>query len=447
MRNSLRSWACGVLVAASLGCEAEIPRRPGVDAGPLSDAKADVPAVDLPAVTDAGPPDTGVPYDAGAPPRCDLTAGFGRVLERGPDVRVLEPGALLRRPGGGWTVALRQSAPRNGGDGGISNRDTVDLLTLGADGTPARALATAFTSGAEGTDVATPSAVPLPTGALMVFNETRGFPGGRDFITRVRTAVVGADGATRESRAVLEDHAGPFAATLPDGLPMLVASRVISQGDAGVVARPVTFRLTAEGLLANPSGVDITNFLPVDSSSVLFRPHPGGAAMLYLRDDGLHVTRFEASGVVDPRIRVTPGLRPPRIDDAALVNDSVVIAWAEALVGMWVVEAAVLGSDGRLLHREELERGTGVVPRVAVAASYGGAAVLWVRGSADAAALRGAVVQPDGRVRVMARDLMRMPGAEGRLLAVADGRAVAVVSRTRPTGDPELGFGRVCLPE
>ena len=61
--------------------------------------------------------------------------------------------------------------------------------------------------------------------------------------------------------------------------------------------------------------------------------------------------------------------------------------------------------------------------------------------------LRGAVMQPNGVLRAAPRDLPPVPGADGRLFAVGEGRSLTFVARDRSATGYGVTFGRLCLPD
>jgi len=402
----------------------------------------------------AGPVDVGVdvgpgPYDAGAAPVCGLAPRFAPLAQRGTGYTTLEPGAIapFRQ---GFVLAWRESAPRIAmGDAALTQRDAIATAAVGTDGTVQRARSVVVDSATEGTDLDTPEAVSLGAeGAAVVFGEVLGLPGEPRFRTRIRAFPIDRDGAPGAMVNVADDHGSPFAASLPGGAAMVLSSRVVETLDGGlVVARPVSFLLTSSLQRDPPLGRDLTGTIPLEAESVVFGAAPGGSALVYKAGDQVRVTRFDAMGVVNPRVAITREVNPPRIEAAAATEEAAVIAWTDTLNGMSTINTAVVGDNGRLRLRQELDRFVGSGARVAATAAYGGVAVVWTRGTGDAAMLRGAVIQPNGIVRVAARDLVAVPGAEGRVIVYAQGRSLRFAVRTRSPEGVSLGFGQLCLPE
>jgi hypothetical protein len=57
------------------------------------------------------------------------------------------------------------------------------------------------------------------------------------------------------------------------------------------------------------------------------------------------------------------------------------------------------------------------------------------------------VLQPDGAPRGAPRDLLPVPDADGRLIVVGEGRALAFVARDRVGATHGITVGGLCLPE
>ena len=472
MRSARRLTTCGwaalglAAASATAACD-DGPTAPpavtvdaGTDLGPAPDDGAvtdarpgDVPAVDV-------PPE---PYDAGPAPACDRSPTWSRVGERDPLVQTLEPGGVVAYRGG-FVVAVRQSAPRTpvvdagapdageldaGADAGPRRRDTIDLLTLDANGEVQRPLATVYASAPSASDLSTPTLARLGDGAVVLFRESRGLPGAEGFTTRVQSVLVDNAGVAGNAAPLIDEQSDPFVTNLPDGTPFGVSTRLVRRLDGGViVAAPNSFRVAPGGTLVSPGLIDLTRYLPLSATSVLLRPRPEGAALVFKVGADLQTVRFDAQGVVDPRSpRVTPNVNPPRLDDAAVVNDAVIAAWAEGFdLTRSVVRVLVAGASGAVIARADLERVEGDPPWVGVAPIWGGAAVLWVRGSGEGAVLRGVRVQPDGVVAGSPVDLVPVPGAQGRLALVSEGRQIVFTARADREGTAGVGFGRVCFP-
>ncbi len=421
------------------------------DASPpatVSDARPDVSdaAVDMP---DAPEDRARPPYDAGPAPPCTVAAFTRHVADQSPGVNVLEAGGLVA-VGDGYVLAVRQGASRVAmPDAGPARRDTVDVMAVSSAGFAMGPLATVFDSAPAGTNLSPPSVVRAGGDALVLFRESRAADAPGGYVTRLRGALVDARGARRDPSVTLEDRGEPFAATLPDGTALVLSPRVVSRDDAGlVVASPNVVRIGANGVVASPQGVDLGSIVPIDADSVLMLPAPDGAALAFRRVTDLRVVRFDSAGVADTRVRVTRDLDALRLDDGAALPEGVVVAWDEPAGMMHAIHVAVTDPDGALVTHQTVERfeapGT---PLVDVARAYGGAAVVWIRGDGDGAVLRGVVMQPDGVMRAPPRDLLPVPGADGRLYTVGDGRALTFIARDRGAQGYGVTFGRLCLPE
>jgi hypothetical protein len=247
----------------------------------------------------------------------------------------------------------------------------------------------------------------------------------------------------------LPDRGDAFAAPLPDGSVLALSPRLFTTGDAGIaVATPNALHVRADGTVLSAMGVDLTNVIPISAESVLMRPSPTGAVVVFRVLTDVQVVHFDARGVVDTRVRISRGVDATRLDDAAVVNGGVVVGWDEPRGNAHTIHAAVLDSDGRIVSNTVLERFDATSqPTVAVSATYGGAAVTWVRGVAEAAVLRGVVLQPDGAMRGAPRDLLPVPNADGRLLAMGSGRALTFAARDRVGTNRGITVGGLCLPE
>ncbi len=440
-----RPFASFSLVACLAACSADPPAATADAAvsNDIADAPRDV-APDVP--IDRAPP----PYDAGTSPACAVAAFTRHIVDQSPGVNVIETGGLVA-VGDGFVFALRQGASRLiAPDGGPARRDTVDVMAVSAVGLPQSALTTVYDSAAAGTDLSPPTLVRAGGNALVLFRESSGFGApGTAYVTRVRGTLLDAAGARTGPAIVLEDRGDPFAATLPDGTAFVLSPRVVSRSDAGLVAAsPNVVRILASGAVANPLGVDIASIVPIEADSVLMLPAPDGAALMFRRATELRVVRFDGTGLIDTRVRVTRDLDAVRLDDGAVLPEGVVAAWDEPAGSTHAIHVAVTDPEGVLLTHQIVERyeGTGS-PVVSVSRTHGGAAVMWVRGSGDAALLRAMVMQPNGVMRSPPRDLLPVPGADGRLYAVSDGRALTFVARDRGAMGYGVTFGRLCLPE
>jgi hypothetical protein len=444
----MRLTSLAVVVSLVLGCERS-PAAPSDAAAPADRALApDAPAADAP----AGPVDTGLvavaPYDAGEAPSCTREAVFRRVATRAEGVRDISVGGLVPYRGG-FVVAVHESAPRLTLDAGTARRDTIGVLAVDHDAQVQRPLELVYASAATQTDLTVPALIPLGEGALVTFGESRGTVGAAGSVLRLRGAVLDSGAAPGVPAALLEDHGEGAATTLPDGRALLLTSRVRSVSDGGViVVSPSTYRVDVQGRV-NP-GQDITASVRLDSESLLLRAAPDGAVLFSRIGNDLQQLAFDRDGSVDLRgVRRTANFGARRLDDAAVLGDVSVLAWGDTVDGMSVVRAAVVNRDGGVIAQRELDRFMGPEPIVAVAAAFGGAAVVWLRGAGDTITLRATTMQPDGLLRNAARDLVRAPRAGGRLhLVVGEGARVATFAAqdADANGVQGVSLGRSCLP-
>lgn len=432
---------------ALAACDGSSPAAAAVDAA------AEVTPADGSALTDLGvaAPDapSTPPYDAGPAPACARTAVLRRIATRSEGVRDLTVGGLSPYRGG-FVVAALQSAARGApGDGSLARRDTVDVAAFDHDAMLQRPLEPVYASAPAGTDLTTPALAPLGEGAVALFAESRGRVGEPDFALRLRGSLLDNGAAPGVPAVLQEQHGEALVAPLPDGQALVISSRVRSVTDAGVVVvSPMSFRLDREGRLS--TGLDVTAFVRLDAESVLLRPARDGAVLYSRVGADLIQLGFDGAGRPEGRgARRTAGLGADRFDDAAAIGDVSVVAWGAQEGDMGVVRAAVVRRDGTLIARRELDRFRGADPIVGVAPAWGGAAVAWLRGVGDTITIRATVVQPDGVVRGDARDLVRAPNADGRLVVtgVEGSRVVTFAVRdTDGLGAQGLSVGRACLP-
>ena len=390
------------------------------------------------------------PYDAGAAPSCNVAAFTRHVLDQASGVNLLELGGLVRL-GDSFTLAVRQAAPRTTSpDAGTPRRDTIDVMSVSDLGFPTVDRWTAYDSAASQSDLGTPTLVRSGDLALLLFRESVGLQGaGSVFSTRVRTSLLTGAASVQSARASLEDRADPFAATLPDGSTLVLSSRIVARDDAGVIAAaPNTVHILANGMPATTMGVDIQSVVPIEADSVLMLPAPDGAVLAFRRGTELRAVRFDRTGLIDTRVRVTRDVDAVRIDDGAAFDEGNVLAWDDAQGERHAIHVAVTDTEGALLTHQVIERYEAPgSPVVNVSRAYGGAAILWIRSSGDSAVLRGAVMQPNGVLRAPPRDLLPVPGADGRLFAVGEGRSLSFVARDRTASGYGVTFGRLCLPD
>lgn len=430
-----------VVLCASVGCSVS---HPAADAAVIDRGAPD----DLTDASDDVALDQGAaPYDAGPMPACEVTETVRRVVTQDPGAAVLELGGLVATAGG-HLAAVRQSWDRvEPADGAAPRRDTVDILAIGLDGSATAGFQRAYDSTGARTDLSAPTLLPFRGEAYLLFRESAGVGGAGGFTTRVRSGVVTASGAVPGASVLRENLGDPFAAALPDGSIFFVASRVLRAGDAGyIVASPASFRVSTTGALVNPTGVDLTIVIPVTAESALMRPTAVGAAMAFRNRNELEVVRFDATGLVDTRTSVTRGVAVGALDDVALLNEATVAAWADRAGSTVSVHVLVTDPEGRLRANDVIERFESVtVPRVNVTPAWGGAAITWIRGDMGAPTLRARIVQPDGTLRGLARDVARVPNADGALVTLTRGREITFVARDSIQGNLGISFGRACL--
>jgi len=442
----MRLPPCVALLAVAVGCGAS-PAAPDAS----RDVAPDIQGIPVDGARgDAGPPaDGGAPYDAGPAPKCAVAAFTRHVLDASPGVDTLEPAGLARVPGG-YLVVARQGASRVAPpDGSLVRRDTIDVAAVSALGFLRGPWSTVYDSTAAATDLSLPAVAPVADGAMVFFRESRAAQGAEEFTSRLRGASLGAAGAARGVDVYLPNRGDAFAAPLPDGTVLALSPRLFTVGDAAVaVATPNAVRVRADGTVVSPMGVDLTNVIPIAAESVLMRPSPTGAVVVFRVLTDVQVVHFDAAGVVDTRVRISRGVDATRLDDAAVVAGGVVVGWDEPSGDAHAIHAAVLDPDGRVVVNTVLERFDGTSqPTVAVTATYGGVAVTWLRGAGEAAVLRGVVLQPDGAPRGAPRDLLPVPYADGRLHAVGEGRSLTFIARDRVGAARGITVGGLCLPE
>lgn len=448
------SWVFLLLALGGLGVGCD-----GTSGG-TTDARRDgsidgmgLPVGDLPPAGDGGdgaaPGDRPGPYDAGPPPACSLAAFTRHVLEASPGVDTLELSEIVPLSAG-YLLVARQSASRLfPPDGAAPRRDTVDMALVSPLGVLRAGWATLYDSTSSQSDLSVPTVSRAGDGALVLFRESRGLQGEAEFVTRLRGVALGPDGARRGMEVLLPDRGDAFAAPLPDGTVLALSSRVVEAPDGGVpTVTPNAVRIRPDGTVVSARGVDLTNVIPITAESVLMRQAPGGVRAIFRVLVDVHVVRFDAAGIVDTRVPITRGLDAVRLDDAAVLEAAVVLGWDEARDDQHAIQAAVLDPEGRVLYHGVLERFTSQsLPSVAVTAVHGGAAVTWIRGTGEAAVLRGAVLQPDGVVRMAPRDLLPVVNADGRLVATGEGRMLVFAARDRAGSARGVTVGGLCLPE
>lgn len=451
-----RSWSlarCLLCAAAALPACSPSNQQP--------DGSSDIVASD--AVTDSGSSrdvvaDRGpLPYDAGPPPSCAITASARHIADRPGGDRVADPAQLVRA-GDGYFVAARfvQDGVDGGADGGADGGGTtvaVDraiVLPLGADGTPAASI-TLRDGAMERTSMTAPRLHTTSAGTLALFQEVRGNASSPDFLLRLHSAVLSDAGAISNARVARERVALPDSTVMAAGV-FATAARVENISDGGVVAAsPISMLLDAQGMDARPIDVLLTALWPAELFETRMRTRDDGGAMLvYRRGTNLSFIPFDARGVPEPTGTFdVNGPVIPVLDDAVAVGDAVIAAWSRNVAGTTEVRVVVAGFDHAVRLDQEIERFSGEGPTtVSVVPAYGGAALVWKRGVDANARVRVAVVSPDAIVRVAATDLVPMaPNLEGRLAVVADGRAITFVARdgTRPASWGYT-FGRACIP-
>jgi hypothetical protein len=437
-----------VLLVFLAGCSGG--QRPG-DAGPEA-----APDIVVPDVQDTGP-DVPPHFDAGPAPACAVTAMARHVIDRPGGDRVAEPSALVP-VAGGFLAGLRRFdfAPMDGGvlDGGRvpTTRDSTEILPLDPDGTPRSAPITFYDGAPVGTVTDAPLLFPAPSGAYVIFQESRGNASDPDFVLRLRGGTVDAMGRGAAPGVLRERYTRPTMTALADGNLLGVSSRFGAVTDGGiVVATPMSLLLGPDGRNVRSQDVNINTFVPLDATVPVMRPTATGAVMVMRTGGHVGILRFDATGTLDAHgLSEVRGATIPSLDDAAAAGDGVVAVWSRTQPGgRTEVHVVVSSQQGELRLDRELESFTGEGQTVASAVpAYGGVAVLWKRGVDAAARVRVAVVQPDGVVRLAPRDLVAAPNIEGRVVAVASGRRVDFLVRDG-IGARAWGytFGSACIGE
>lgn len=402
-----------------------------------------------------------MPYDAGPPPACTITASARHIVDRPGGDRVADPAQLVRA-GEGYFVAARyvQDAVDASADAGAdasteggaptTAADRSIVLPLAADGTPAAAV-TLRDGTTDRTSMTAPRLHSTSAGTLALFQEVRGNASSPDFLLRLHSAVLSNAGVISSARVARERVALPDSTVMAAGV-FATAARVENISDGGVVAAsPISILLDAQGMDARATDVLLTALWPAELFETRMRTREDGGAMLvYRRGTNLSFIPFDARGVPEPTGTFdVNGPIVPVLDDAVVVGDAVIAAWSRNVSGTTEVHVVVAGFDHGVRLDQEIERFSGEGPTaVSVVPAYGGAALVWKRGVDANARVRVAVVSPDATVRVPATDLVAMaPNVEGRLAVVADGRAITFVARdgTRPASWGYT-FGRACIP-
>lgn len=444
---------CGCAIALLASCSesstapgdgAANPDAPGADASDLGAPDGDPPDVAVDVVADVTPIP---PYDAGPIPSCSVAAFFRPVATADSTIGALDVNAMVSLQGS-YVIAARQATQRVVTTDAGMTRDAIALVTVDAQGSIVHSLQSVYESGGLQSDLSIPWLVPVPSGALVLFRESRSFPGAADWFTRLRAGRIDGTGTGAVTVPLIDSQSDPFVTTLPTGVPLVVSARVRAVGDAGVaIATPAAFRLTPEGLVEPPGPVDLATFVPVSAQSVMLRPSTEGAMLTWLDGTTFRALRFTREGLVDARgPRATVGLGAPQIDDLAVVGDAIVAAWGDVRGVNAIIQVAVIGLDGTLRYNQEVDRFPGRDRIADVVPSYGGAFVSWIRGDGADAMLRGVTVQPDGRVPRAPTDILRIANAEGRVVPLADGRVLSFSTHTRQDRQLGIGFGQVCIP-
>jgi hypothetical protein len=414
------------------------PDAAATDTAPdIHDASADVP-----------------PFDAGPRPECTATAQARHILDRPGGDRIADPSALVRVDGG-FLAGLRRvdyAAPDGGvTDGGRvpTSRDSIELLALGPDGTPRSGPNMFFDGAPDGTVTDLPLLFATPTGAYVVFQESRGTTRDPDFLLRLRASAVDALGQGALPAELRPRYVRPTMTTLANGDLLGVAAEFGAIGDGGVVGvTPMSMLLAPDGTNLRPRDVSILSSVPLDAADAVMRATEEGAVMVMRTHGRMGLLPFRAEGIPLPAgILEVRGATVPVLDDAAVAGDGVVGVWSRTQRETTEVHVVVASQRGELRLDHELERfeGEGSTSVTAVPA-YGGVAVFWRRGLDANARVRFAVVQPDGVVRTPPRDLVAAPGLSGRVLALVDGRRVEFLARDGQTAaNWGYTFGTACL--
>jgi hypothetical protein len=328
-------------------------------------------------------------------------------------------------------------------------RDSIDVLALADDGTP-RGPATLLYDGAPANATTdNPVLVPSGTGAFLVFQESHGMVGDPGFFVRLRGGVIDAMGMGASPGIFRANYTRPEFTALANQNLFGFSSRVESNSDAGAVVTPVSMYVTPTGGMIRANDGDLTNIVPPDAQPFVLTPSDDGGAILVMRTGGqLGLLHFSSQGIADAHgLYTLQGTALPVLDDAASVADGVVAAWSRSNGGTAEVHVLVASDRGALRLDRMLESFMNEGDTVAsVVPAYGGAAVLWRRGTGAAARVRFAIVSPDGTVRSEPADLVAAPNVNGRVVAVAHGRRVSFVARDGNAPAWGYTFGQACLP-
>ncbi len=445
--------ACGGGTPNGDGAVADVPTV-GSD---MVSPPVDVPSVDV-RVADVQP------YDAGPLPGCMTMATVRHVLDNPGGQRVADPVSLITLDNG-FLVSARYveevdnnvvdggvpDAARDGGRNVTTIADRSVVIPLMQDGTP-RPAVTLFEGAPTRTSPSQARLHRTANGVYAMFEEVRGSASSADFLLRVHSSFLSADGTFMRDVITRDRYSLPDSVPISTGI-LAVGAQIQSIGAGGlVVAAPVSVLLDNMGANLRPTDNVLTAIWPQDPFDPRLRARfDGGALYVYRREGRLGFVPFSATGQVEsPMTFEVAGSNVPTLDDVVQVGDGVIAAWSRQIAGGTTeVHVTVAGLDYRLRLDQELETFSGEGPtQVTVVPAYGGAALLWRRGVDARARVRVAVVAPDGTIRVAPTDLMMAPNIEGKLAAtVVNGRELVFVARDGIRSAMwGYSFGRACIP-
>jgi len=423
-----------VLVALVLGaCGGDDDASPA-DGGP----DAGGPPMDGGGVVDGGPPPG---LDAGPPPSCDLetlstTFGEGFAEERDSDPEAFVAAA----PGGPYAYAWRASRGMMGGRTG-----TAWALVADASGAEVDRVQLSEVRGTTERHGQV-SMAPAAGGFFLAWERVTTDADGVITGAEIHHAGVADDGTLVRPDALLYGDAAVPVVTSdpPDDLWMLRSDLDFAGALTGV--RPTLQHLDGVG---DPAGDDVpaSSFLRVEASELHLEAAADRLALVYrVAPSTVFVVPLDRNAVpAGPERRV---FGVPFVDDVALGDDALAIAWTETVAGTATVGVSITGPDGRVRRTFELESfDADYQARIAVVPAWPGFVAIWRRGTGPDTVLRAAGIQPNGALQVDPVDLAPVPWLDGDLHAVTDGSVVTLGYRVSP-GDtmPALGMTRACVP-
>ena len=417
-------WLCLALAACGGGSGAVDPVDGGAEAGP----------------TDAAP-DAVPDFDAGAPPPCDLEP-FAVTFAEGFDRdRRADPSDFTGvEPGGPWAYTYRWEQGV-----GAELEARVEVRVVNAAGAAVGTATLDSRSGAEGA-LQNLRLRPAASGFFAVWAHTTHDAGGQLTDSEIRHAAVATDAVVvRDVATLYESSAAPFLASSPPDDVWVLRSEITPVGSVTAV-EPHIQHLDGVG---DPKAADkdLRLHLSVEASEVTLRVAPSRLQVVY-REPPSTLRTLPLERDATPVGRQGRVVGVPFVDDAVATDEAVAVGWSEILGGQARVGVAVVSASGEPRANAMLDEraaGTERMP-VAVVEAWPAFVAVWRAGEGDDAVLRGAGIDPWGRVLVGPVDLVAVPGAAGDLFATSDGARVTVGYRAVSDGAASLGFARTCGP-